>query len=77
MGVSSGGIVFKSGNVKAGEEGAGKLKNFIQGNVNPVIQQGFSRHQRFMMEDQNTSLKKYIRFLHAYERIRSYSYLEN
>lgn len=38
MGVSSGGVVFKIGNVKAGEEGAGKLKNFIQGNVNPVIQ---------------------------------------
>ena len=38
MGVSSGGIVFKSSNVQAWEEGAGKLKNFIQGNVNPVIQ---------------------------------------
>ena len=43
MGVRSGGIIFKRGDMKAAEEGGSKLKNFVQGNFNLVIQEAFSK----------------------------------
>ena len=38
MGVRSGGMIFKRGDMKAGGEGDSKLKNFVRGNFNLVIQ---------------------------------------